>query len=132
MISPRRTLLSLPKNLSARSPWLALLAVGGAFGCYAAAQALWPDERPETPMATEAPVPSAPPRLRCETCGVVEAIRATEAADGRPAGWTFSVRLRDGSLRYSRGLLPGSWQVGDSMQLIGGERTWSLPEQADR
>jgi hypothetical protein len=42
----------------------------------------------------------------------------------------FSVRLPDGSLRHSPDALRGRWQVGDGMQLIGGERTWNLPSAA--
>jgi hypothetical protein len=119
--------IARPKFLRAHSPWLAVLAVAAAFGAYAAAEAFWPGRHPEVPLAASAPVARPPLHLRCETCGVIEAIDATEATDGRPAGWTLTVRMRDGSLRHSTGLLPGRWQVGESVQLIGGDRSWSLP-----
>lgn len=107
-----------------------MLAVGGAFGLFAAVQALWPAEGEaalEESALTQPPLVAAPVRVRCETCGVVEAIERTEAAEGRPAVWVFSVRLPDGSLRHSTDALRGRWQVGDGMQLIGGDRTWNQP-----
>lgn len=126
MIAPRR-LPARPRFLAAHSPWLAVLAVGVAFGCYAALQALWPGAPEDALAAPATPVARPPLHLRCETCGVIEAIRATDAAGAQPAGWTLSVRMRDGSLRHSTSLLPGRWQVGETVQLIGGDRTWSLP-----
>jgi hypothetical protein len=127
MISPRRNFLTRHKILASHSPWLAILAVGAAFSFYAAADALWSGDDTDALLATPVPVAAAPPRLRCETCGVIEAIRATAATESQPAAWTLTVRMRDGSLRHSSAPLPGRWQVGESVQLIGGERTWSLP-----
>ena len=106
----------------------AMLAVGGAFCVAAAGLALWPEEAAaaapvEAPVAREAAV--APVRTRCDTCGVVETIRHSEAKDGAAAFYEFNVRLPDGSLRPSRDPQPGVWQVGDRMQLLGGDRTWS-------
>lgn len=106
----------------------AVLAVGGAFCVAAAGLALWPEE-----ASAAAPVSAsllqepavAPVRSRCETCGVIEAIRHSEAKDGSAAFYEFNVRLPDGSLRQSRDPHAGSWQVGDGMQLLGGDRTWS-------
>jgi hypothetical protein len=111
------------------SPWLAAFAVAATYGIFAAAQALWPDAPVPGPEVPEAAVvvAHAPARLRCETCGLVEAIEPTAAVGDRPAGWVFSVRLPDGSLRHSSAALRGRWQIGDGMQLIGGDRTWSLP-----
>jgi hypothetical protein len=127
MASCTRTSLSWSTTGAAHSSWLALLAVGGTFGCFAAAEALWPHDSVAALngaplMATAAPVAFAPARLRCDSCGVIEAIRRMEAAGGLPAAWVFSVRMRDGSLRHTSDPLPGRWQVGDSMQLIGGGR----------
>jgi hypothetical protein len=135
MTSSRRTFLPRLPSAPAHSAWLALLAVGGAFALFAATQALWPASRTvaieDAPRAQAAPdVPDAsvePARLRCETCGIVEAIDRNDAGGGKPAGWIFSVRLRDGSLRHTPDALRGRWQVGDGMQLIGGQRTWNVP-----
>jgi hypothetical protein len=134
MTSFRRTFLTSLPSAPAHSAWLAMLAVGGAFALFAATQALWPASRPvpveEAPLAQAAPDGSdasdAPVRLRCGTCGTVEAIDRSEAHDGKAAAWIFSVRLRDGSLRHSPDALRGRWQVGDHMQLIGGQRTWNV------
>lgn len=107
---------------------LAVLAVGGAFCFAAGGLALWPKAL-SAASEIEAAVPQvpalAPVRLRCETCGVVESIRHSEATDGVAASYEFAVRLPDGSLRHSSDPRPGQWQVGDRMQLLGGGRTWS-------
>jgi hypothetical protein len=107
-----------------------MLLVGGTFALVAGALALWTyanapvDEAPEmTPIARAL----APVRLRCETCGVIESIVRTEATGGVAASYEFAVRLPDGSLRHSSDPLRGRWQVGEGMQLIGGDRTWSAP-----
>ncbi len=124
MTSSIRTFFPWLAPAPAHSAWLGILAVAGAFGLFAAAQAFWPTfQAPaaEEPPVMEEPAASiAPARRRCETCGTVEAIDRTEAAEGRPAGWVFTVRLPDGSLRHSPDALRGRWQVGDGMQLIGG------------
>lgn len=106
----------------------AVVAVGGAFCIAAAGLALWPEEASaaatvETAMADERAV--APVRQRCDTCGVIEKIRHSEAKDGAAAFYEFDVRLPNGSLRQSRDAHAGIWQVGERMQLLGGERTWS-------
>jgi hypothetical protein len=56
---------------------------------------------------------------------VIENIRHSEAKDGTAAFYEFDVRLPDGSLRQSRDAQAGMWLVGERMQLLGGERTWS-------
>lgn len=120
--TPRRA--GLARHSMAR----AVLAVGGAFCVAAAGLALWPEEAsaaaPESASMLQEPA-VAPVRTRCETCGVIEAIRHSEAKDGAAAFYEFNVRLPDGSLRRSRDPQAGSWQVGDGMQLLGGDRTWS-------
>jgi hypothetical protein len=107
---------------------MAVLAVGGTFCLAAGGLALWPEEATAA-SEIEAAMPQGPAlaavRLRCQTCGVVESIRHSEAADGVAAFYEFAVRLPDGSLRHSSDSRPGQWQVGDRMQLLGGERTWS-------
>jgi hypothetical protein len=62
-----------------------------------------------------------PPRSRCPGCGVVAAIRPLSALAGVPAGFEFTVRLRDGTLRTSTTPGQGSWRVGDGIILIGGD-----------
>lgn len=105
----------------------ALLVLAVAFGLMAAVDALWPEEGPGAVEAIVEGVPMAQPaaRLRCETCGRIESITRIEASTGVPASYVFAVRLPDGSLRHSSDPLPGRWQVGDRMQLLGGGTTWS-------
>jgi hypothetical protein len=102
---------------------MALGAVGIVFSAMATGAALWPEDA--VPAAI-APVPSVAllevrdrARLRCPSCGVVEAIHRTEAAGGLADSYEFAVRLPDGSLRHSLDSRPGRWQVGDRMMLIG-------------
>lgn len=77
------------------------------------------------PLQVAAPLPAAvvpePPRSRCPGCGVVEAIRPLPPVGGVPAGFEFTVRLRDGSIRTSTTPSPTSWRVGDRIILIGGD-----------
>ena len=104
------------------------VAAGGAFCLAAAALALWPEEASAAaPVSASVPQEPAvaPARLRCDTCGVIENIRHSEAKDGAAAFYEFDVRLPDGSLRRSRDAHAGIWLVGERMQLLGGERTWS-------
>lgn len=54
-------------------------------------------------------------RGRCPTCGFVVGIRELQ-----PAGFEFTVRLRDGSLRISHAASRGSWHIGDAVMLMGG------------
>jgi hypothetical protein len=62
-----------------------------------------------------------PPRTRCGNCGVVESIRPLPPVQGVPAGYEFTVRLRDGSVRTSTTTGKASWHVGDRILLLGGE-----------
>lgn len=122
LLAPRRA--GLARNSVAR----AVLAVGGAFCVAAAGLALWPEEASAAaPVSVSLPQEAAvaPVRTRCETCGVIETIRHSEAKDGSAAFYEFNVRLPNGSLRQSRDSQAGTWQVGDGMQLLGGDRTWS-------
>jgi hypothetical protein len=116
------------RGFTRHSVLTAVLAVGGTFCFVAAALAAWPEpasaaQRPEA--AAPQRLALAPARLRCETCGVIENIRHSESRDGAEAFYEFEVRLPDGSLRHSRDPQPGQWKVGERMQLLGGERTWS-------
>ena len=64
-------------------------------------------------------------RARCESCGVVEAIREMAPVGTSAAAYEFTVRLRDGSARISTVLhsSASAWVVGDSIMLIGGGPT---------
>jgi hypothetical protein len=122
------TVASRRPGFASHSLGRAVLAVGGAFCVAAAGLAVWPEQAAAAPavdasMLREPAV--APVRQRCDTCGVVETIRHSEAKDGIAAYYEFDVRLPDGSLRQSRDPQPGYWHVGDRMQLLGGDRTWS-------
>jgi hypothetical protein len=101
----------------------AVLAVGGAFCVAAAGLALWPEEASAAApvQATAAPSQRSVAAVR----GVIENIRHSEAKDGTAAFYEFDVRLPDGTLRQSRDAQAGTWLVGERMQLLGGERTWS-------
>jgi hypothetical protein len=76
------------------------------------------------PSRVAAPVPALdlpePPRARCSGCGVIESIRPLAPLEGEPAGFEFTVRLRDGSLRTSTSTGKASWRVGDRILLLGG------------
>jgi hypothetical protein len=61
------------------------------------------------------------PRSRCQGCGVVEAIRQLAPVEGSLAGYEFTVRLRDGSVRTSTTIGKASWRVGDRILLLGGQ-----------
>lgn len=61
----------------------------------------------------------ARPRATCPGCGVVEVIRRFEAVGALPAGYEFTVRLRDGSTRISSDASAAKWRIGDSVMLIG-------------
>jgi len=116
-----------PANF-APSALQALLAVAAVYGVVAAGLALWPEDAPAAiDLGPGAGLRAAVPalvRLRCETCGVVEAIRhVVSPTPGGAVSYEFAVRMPDGSLRRSSDTLPGRWQVGDHMQLIGGERS---------
>jgi hypothetical protein len=76
------------------------------------------------PLRVAAPLPAIdlpePPRTRCSGCGVVEGIRPLPPIEGEPAGYEFTIRLRDGSVRTSTSTGKASWHVGDRILLLGG------------
>jgi hypothetical protein len=118
------SLRTAPAARAAGSVLVALLIVGAVFALAAVGEALWPEE--EAAVVQPAVVPGAlqeardRARLRCETCGVIAAIRHVEAGSGAPAGYEFSVRLADGSLRLTTSASLGEWRVGDRIRLMGG------------
>lgn len=59
-------------------------------------------------------------RIRCIGCGVVEDIEPLALVADRPAQFRFTVRMRDGSVRVSRGVGRARWMVGDRIMLMGG------------
>jgi hypothetical protein len=111
-------------RLAAGSTLVAVLLVAALFGLAAATDALWPDD--ELPLVQPAVDHGAVmeardrARLRCDTCGVISAIRAVPGSDGTPAGYEFSVRLADGSIRVTPSLAQNDWRVGDRIRLMGG------------
>ena len=77
----------------------------------------------EEPAAEDAPAAidtKARSRSRCDTCGFVETIRRVEPEGIVPAGYEFTVRLRDGSARISSDASSAKWHIGDRVMLIGG------------
>ena len=107
----------------------AVVAVGATFTVVAIGVAWWTEDLPLPGAAWDLEMKGhprlAPARVRCDTCGVIERIRPIEAVGAAPKSYEFAVRLPDGSLRFSSAAQAGEWQVGDRMQLLGGERTWS-------
>ena len=105
-----------PKRAGGRPFWWATLAwivASIAYSTVAFANlpmASWLPESPQTVMETR----TAPAVL-----GVVETIRKFEAVGVLPAGYEFTVRLRDGSTRVSSDASAARWRVGDSIMLIG-------------
>jgi hypothetical protein len=114
-----------------RPPWLASAAwVIASIACATVAMANvpvgeWSPAYSEAAAPDELPVKPAPLLV---THGVVEIIRKFEASGAVPAGYEFTVRLRDGSTRVSSDASAASWRVGDSIMLIGGDtRTAKSP-----
>jgi hypothetical protein len=108
-----------PATLVSLGAVLAGLAVLGLLALHASGQ---PDAaEPAAAAASPAPVPGAPARVRCESCGVVESITRFEPEGTQPASYEFTVRLRDGSARVSSMPSPFTWRVGDTIMLKGGE-----------
>lgn len=132
------TSLSTPKRPSYRA-WLASATwlVGSIAGATVAMANVpvgqWSTEL--SPTAAAAPSQSSDesrraihtqaltPRFKstCHTCGVVETIRTLNATASTPAGYEFTVRLRDGTTRVSNDASAGKWRVGESIMLIGGD-----------
>jgi hypothetical protein len=79
---------------------------------------------PEPTPAVAAPIREAGKAARaravCVSCGVVESIRRFEPVGDLPAGYEFTVRMRDGSARVSSIASSNKWLVGDTIMLIGG------------
>ena len=109
---------------AARARPLAVAAVAAAL----VSGALWLMAGPPSQsVGALAPVPSAEPapeaqpdargdvrRGRCASCGFVVGIRELQ-----PAGFEFTVRLRDGSMRISTAASRGTWHIGDPVMLMG-------------
>ena len=74
-------------------------------------------------VSPPSPVPLVPEIVssRCPGCGVVESIQAVPRAGDVPAGFEFTVRLRDGSIRTSTSTSQGTWLPGDRIILMGGD-----------
>jgi hypothetical protein len=64
---------------------------------------------------------------RCEQCGVIQAIRRVDAAEGRPPTYEITIRLHDGSMRTHNNATPGNWRAGDRIMLIKGGRSANEP-----
>jgi hypothetical protein len=79
---------------------------------------------PEPAPAVAAPIGDAGKAVKaravCASCGVVETIRRFEPVGDLPAGYEFTVRMRDGSARVSSIVSSNKWLVGDKIMLIGG------------
>lgn len=82
------------------------------------------DEAPPVPAAAAASPREAgnanKARVVCAICGVVETIRRFEPVGELPAGYEFTVRMRDGSTRLSSIASADKWRIGDRIMLIGG------------
>jgi hypothetical protein len=66
-------------------------------------------------------------RTHCNACGVIQAIRRVDAADGHPPTYEITIRLRDGSTRTNSNATPGNWRAGDRIMLINGTRAITVP-----
>jgi hypothetical protein len=55
---------------------------------------------------------------RCRECGVIQAIRRIDAAEGQPPTYEITIRLHDGSTRTNTNATPGTWRAGDRILLI--------------
>jgi hypothetical protein len=66
-------------------------------------------------------------RSHCGNCGVIQAIRRVDAADGHPPTYEITIRLRDGSTRTNSNATPGNWRAGDRIMLINGGHAAPAP-----
>jgi hypothetical protein len=66
-------------------------------------------------------------RPHCNACGVIQAIRRVDAADGHAPTYEITIRLRDGSTRTNSNATPGNWRAGDRIMLINGTRATPVP-----
>jgi hypothetical protein len=115
---------------------VALASIGVAILCGVVAVAAWsmtgswgrspqaaaPAQAEAAPGSLPATSGKARARSRCDSCGVVEIIRRFESAGKSPAGYEFTVRLRDGTTRVSSDASPARWRIGDTVMLIGGAK----------
>lgn len=126
--------LLAPKRLGHRALWLASAAwvIGSIAGATVAMANVpvgqWSSDLPASAAVTspQAPLESEAPAAQVKSgcnCGVVEIIRKLEAAGTTPAAYEFTVRMRDGSTRVSSNASVAKWRVGDSIMLIGGDRS---------
>ena len=90
--------------------WIAVEPAGSPPAAAGALIAV-PSLEPADPLVDER---GAVRRGRCPTCGTVVGIREVQ-----PAGFEFTVRLRDGSMRISQAASRGSWHIGDPVMLMG-------------
>lgn len=113
----RRTAAAMRARPRAAAATAAAVMVG-----VLAAGAAWLAGGPEDNVVAT-PVLAAPPpaddrgdvrRGRCANCGFVVGIRALQ-----PAGFEFTVRMRDGSMRTSTATSRGTWHIGDAVMLMG-------------
>lgn len=68
-------------------------------------------------------------KIRCATCGVIQAIRRIEPAGDLPAAFEFTVRLSDGSTRISSSATQDKWLSGDRIMFIGGIALAGSPQR---
>lgn len=134
------TSLLTPKRPLFRARWLASATwVVGSIACATVAMASvpvgqWLTDLSPSPAVSSQPSPGELQRARdtqaltprfksgCQTCGFVEIIRKLDATGSTPAGYEFTVRLRDGSTRVSKDASAAKWRVGAPIMLIGGEK----------
>lgn len=113
--SRARTAPVLPKRATGRPLWWATLA--WIIACIAYSTVAFAN----LPVASW--LPDAPQTVETRTApavrGVVETIRKFESVGTLPAGYEFTVRLRDGSTRISSDASAARWRVGDSIMLLG-------------
>jgi hypothetical protein len=114
----RAAVLGLPNRALLGATAASLLCASAVWAGIALREPSLPELEPAIPTA--APVSAEHLRTRCEGCGFVEAIRVIDGADGQPATYGFTVRLRDGSSRTSITPDTGRWQVGDRIIVMGG------------
>lgn len=94
--------------------WCIVWIAAGPVGSPPAAGALVPVPSPGPVTDRLGDEPGQVRRGRCATCGFVVGIREVQ-----PAGFEFTVRLRDGSVRISKSASRGTWHIGDPVMLMG-------------
>jgi hypothetical protein len=129
-LQPPTTSRFAPKHPGYRALWLAwvtwvVASVAGATVAIANVPVgQWSSDLSFSAEAASPQSPDELPRFQsgCQTCGVVENIRKLDATGSTPAGYEFTVRLRDGSTRVSSDASVAKWRVGDPIMLIGGDK----------